>query len=276
MNKLPKCLSDYLLRLEIYDFAMRLHEIGMGCRRMSRAIMEVYNRQVSERTINEWISKQHCPLGNAIGFRKCPELGYVVSGWLGDGDKIYRYNNGHRQYILRLRVTDYDFAKEWGRAAAIVTGKPQPYKPFPIKEDYSKKFGYKRRWGVCFSNVLLFQILSVAKENPWTAYELLELYNYPEATLSGFFDAEGWVTNAPSVFAEHTNYDLLLMMQELANKIGIHSKIYKRKKNKCWKQGYILAIYRKDSVVNFYQKVNFKIRRKRMKLAEVLKNSKWI
>jgi len=116
----------------------------------------------------------------------------------------------------------------------------------------------------------------VAKENPWTAYELLELYNYPEATLSGFFDAEGWVTNAPSVFAEHTNYDLLLMMQELANKIGIHSKIYKRKKNKGWKQGYILAIYRKNSVVNFYQKVNFKIRRKRMKLAEVLKNSKWI
>jgi len=269
-----KYLGDYLLQLEIYNFAMRLRGMNMGCRRIRRAIIEAYNKDVPERTISGWISGRHHPLGNTVRFRKCPELGYVAGGWFGDGSKIYRYNNGHRQYRLTLRVVDYDFAEAWGRAAAIATGKAQPYKPLPIKEDYSKKFGHKPRWQVAFCNVLLFQILD--KNDPWKAYELLELYSYPEATLSGFFDADGWASKKAYVYAENTNYDLLLMMQELAGTINIHSKVYAKKNKGGRRQKYILVIYKKDSVINFYRKVGFKIRRKQAKLINLMRERKWI
>lgn len=243
---------------------MELHEkLNISERHIRRAIIDAFGIECPERTIRGWLDGRH-PLGNCKGFKKCPETAYLTTAFLGDGTTAISYAGGHTKYVLSLRVSDYDFAKYVGYAAAVAVNRKKAYKPIPIKEPY-QRYGRKQRWQIIFCNKLLYEVITASKDEPWIAYEVLELYKYPEYAISGFFDAEESVSQ--DIRAENKNYELLLMIQHLLNNLEVHSKIYQRKDRPGY---YTLVIYRRQAIINFYKKVSLKIRRKQKKLEKLI------
>ncbi|MEM1711867.1 MAG: LAGLIDADG family homing endonuclease, partial [Nitrososphaerota archaeon] len=233
---------------------------GISGRRISRALLEAFGILIREDTIYNWLNKGRSPIGNCVGLRECEELAYSLTAYLGDGTKCIRHYNGHTQYILTLKVTDYDFAEYFGYAVAKVVGREKPYKPIVLNEHHHKRYGCKRRFAVSFCNKAFYELTS---QRPWVLYEFI-LRKYPAVAISGFFDAEGGVWGR-YIGAENKDYELILVVQQLLSDLGVHSTIYYRRDRNI----YALLIYRNDAIIEFYRKISFKIQRKQEKLKKL-------
>ncbi|MEM2083649.1 MAG: LAGLIDADG family homing endonuclease [Nitrososphaerota archaeon] len=269
----------YEIMQKIYEEAIKLHkENNFGGRRISKIIEEKYGIKLHW-TIKGWIYKGKHPLGNSKKVKLCRELAYVIGAWLGDGTLAYYRRRSN--YLIKLKVKDYDFAKEYGRCAGIANGNPVPYRP--IREKHDGKYSVK------FCNVQLFYLLKKSKENPWILMPYIKLF--PAEVCRGFFDSEG----SPSfngkycfVIARNDNLELLKMIAELLKSLGMSTKIYTTKitsKTKIIKgiiarrnvdKTYILYIQKKEGTIKFYKLIGFEIKRKQEKLRQALLALGWI
>ena len=263
-------------RLLLYEEVLRLRQKGLGYKRISKTLEEIYGVRVNSGAICNWISGRHNPLGRCNKIIQSPELAYVIGGWLGDGTLAVDRRNCKHHVILRVK--DFDFATEWGRCLATAFGVKKPYRPVWDKVN--------RRWDVKASSILLYMILSRARKNPWITLPYLE--EYPAEALQGLFDAEGNVDGAfYHIRLRNAEMQLLKLTRHLLRKLDIDSKIY------TWKQqlyvkdpegrkiyrrkqdvAYCLVISRRESIVKFAKKVGFRIRRKQKALEDLLQKYK--
>ncbi len=174
-------IRELLMRNELYQLSRKLHQEGLGYRKIANYIKERYGFHVSVSTIQRWVRNVCNPLGSYRIPERSPELAYVIGAWLGDGTLAKR-EKGY-EYMIRLMVKDYDFAVEWGKALAKAVGRTKAYKPI-----WSKKH---RRWLVSARNYALYFLLSAARNDPFVVHDLLA--DFPGDACRGFFDAEGSV-----------------------------------------------------------------------------------
>jgi len=179
--KTMKKYRDLEERLRLYDEVMRLRRLGLGYKRIARIIEEKYGVSLNPGMICNWVRGIYHPLGRCNRIVEGAGLAYVISAWLGDGELALHRRN--YQYYVKLAVRDYDFAEEWGRRLTEALGRSKPYTP-RWEDDL-------QRWVVKGSNILLYNLLRRAKEDPWIFMPCLE--KYPAEACRGFFDAEGWV-----------------------------------------------------------------------------------
>ena len=260
-------------RLRLYDEALRLRRGGLGYKRISKVLRVKYDTSLNPGAICNWVKGRHHPLRRCNGIIEGPELAYVIGGWLGDGT-LARERNSHKYYV-KLSVKDYDFAEEWGRCLAKVSGRLEPY--VPRWEDALE------RWVVKGSNMLLYSLLRRARENPQILLPYLE--RYPAEACRGFFDAEGSVWRERyQVRVHNTDPRLIELCKQLLEKIGVYCSIHKRRQSKllkCPKTGkryhrnseviLDLAIYGRENILRFAEKVGFTIARKQSELTQLIR-----
>jgi len=260
-------------RLRIYDEVIRLRRAGLGYRRISKVLEAKYGISMNPGAICNWVRGRHNPLRRCNNIVEGPELAYVIGGWLGDGT-LARERNNYKCYV-KLSVKDYDFAEEWGRCLAKASGKLEPYVP-----RWENALG---RWVVKGSNILLYNLLKRARENPRILLPYLE--KYPEEARRGFFDAEGSVWRERyQVRVHNTNPRVIELCKQLLEKTGIYCSIHKRRQSKllkCPKTGkryyrnskvmWDLAIYGRENILRFAEKVGFTIARKQAELMELVR-----
>lgn len=197
-----------------------------------------------------------------------------MGAWFGDGSLALTISKskGTLRPTIVLVVKDKEFAEEWARCAAIINGRPRPYtvhihKYKSCRRRYSKDI---HLYEVDFRNTLLYHILNT--RDPWFIAEVLRLTETLEVvakTLKGFFDAEGDVARR-DIRAYNSNKELLSLIQHFLQLLGIESRIYIHRRTKNQKTHYVLVIYRKQSILLFYQIVNFIIVRKRRRLEQLV------
>ena len=260
-------------RLGLYDEVMRLKRLGLGYRRIARIIDEMYGVSLSPGMICNWVKGRYHPLGRCNRMVEGPGLAYVVGGWLGDG-RLARDRSGYKHWV-RLEVSDYDFAEEWGRRLAEALGRSKPYTP--------RWDDNHQRWVVKGNSILLYNLLKGAKEDPWILMPYL--VKYPEEACRGFFDAEGGANaDKYEVHADNTDLRIIQLFRALLEKIGIQCSIREKryendvfispKTGKCYHRNkpicYRIAIHGKENILRFAEGVGFTIARKRAELGRIL------
>ncbi len=167
-------LEELHHRLELYHHAKKLHEKGLGYKKIKQYLKDVYNSDVPISTIRNWVLDIASPSNRYRIPSRSPELAYVIGGWLGDG-LLSSYRRNY-EYIIRLVVKDYDFAKTWGLAFSKAVKSKYKYKPI-----WSHKLN---RWCVSVRNFYLYKTLKVARENPFVIFEYIR--DFPYDFLRGF------------------------------------------------------------------------------------------
>ena len=267
-----KKYTDLEKRLQIYTRVKRLRDIGLSYDQIQKIIKKEYGTSLSKGVIGSWLRGESHPLGGCNKIIEGPELAYAISGWLGDGG-LACIKSRH-QYIIKLPVSDYDFAKEWGRCLAQALSRSKPYEP---KWDKSHQ-----RWVTQGYSRILYDLLKRAKDDPWILMPYLE--KYPADACRGFFDAEGGAYSSRyRIEAYNTDIRIIEMFKKLLENIGIsanicqkpykdreiktrHHKAYQRKKEVC----HVLTIYGKENILRFAERVGFTIVRKRLELQQIL------
>ena len=179
------------------------------------------------------------------------------------------------KHWVRLEVSDYDFAEEWGRRLAEALGRSKPYTP--------RWDDNHQRWVVKGNSILLYNLLKGAKEDPWILMPYL--VKYPEEACRGFFDAEGGANaDKYEVHADNTDLRIIQLFRALLEKIGIQCSIREKryendvfvspKTGKCYHRNkpicYRIAIHGKENILRFAEGVGFTIARKRAELGRIL------
>jgi len=260
-------------RLGLYDEVMRLKRLGLGYKQISRIIDERYGVRLNPGMICNWVKGRYHPLGKYNRMVEGPGLAYVVGAWLGDGS-LARDRSDYKHWV-RLEVSDYDFAEEWGRRLAEALGRSKPYTP---RWDDSHQ-----RWAVRGSSILLYSLLRRAREDPWILMPYLE--KYPGEACRGFFDAEGSVDiNYYRIRAGNTDPRIIGLFEELLGKLGIGCRTYRCRQKEAFispengkvyrrnsEFGIFLAIYGKDNILRFAERVGFTIARKQAALMELVR-----
>jgi len=259
-------------RILAYYDALKLRQMKWSYKRIAKELRDVYSIRVSPGQVCNWIKTRHNPLRRCGQINNCPELGYVIGAWLGDGSLAID-RKAFKHYI-KLNSKDIEFAQKWGESLAKVTGNLNSYKP--------KWDTYNKRWEVKVSNVLLWMILTLAKEDPWLVYSILE--KYPRLACRGWFDAEGSVNvSGKSIRGTNTDIQQIILFQKLLQKLSIKSNYrprfdegtkftspYSGKICKRRRTNYDLIIRSKRDHLRFAQLVGFSISRKQEKLKELL------
>ena len=260
-------------RLRLYDEALRLRRLGLGYKRIAKAIKEGHGVSLSPGMICNWVKGRYHPLGRCNKIVKGLGLAYAVSAWLGDGT-LARDRRNYKHYV-KLAVSDYDFAEEWGRCLAEALGRSKPYVP--------KWDDDLQRWIVKGSSVLLYDLLKRAKDDPWILMPHLE--EYPAEACRGFFNAEGWVeADYYRIVADNTDSNIIDLFSRLLEKLDINYKIYRCHQNetlvdprtgKLYRRNSefitYLAIYGEENILRFAEKVGFTIARKRLELMKLVR-----
>ena len=259
-------------RILAYYYAIKLREENLSYKRIAKELREVFNFKVSPGEVYNWINGKYNPLQKCGRVNDCPELGYVIAAWLGDGSLAVDKRNC--KYYVELISTSYEFAKRWGECLAKVTEKSEAYRPRWDK--------YNKRWMVRASNVLLWMILTIAKEDPWFSYPVLE--KYPNLACKGWFDAEGSVNvTGRKIVGTNTDLQQIKLIQKLLLKLSIESKWYSRfdkgtefkspRSGKIYKRrrtNYDLVIFGKENHLKYKQLIGFSIPEKQRKLDSLL------
>lgn len=271
--KLVRKFATLPERILAYNYALILRQMKWSYKKIAKELREVYNIRVSPGQVCNWIKGRYNPLRRCGRINDCPELGYVIAAWLGDGSLAI--DNKEFKHIVKLNSKDIEFVQEWGKSLAKVTGIPNPYKP--------KWDKYNKRWEISVSNIILWMILTIAKENPWLVYSILE--KYPESACRGWFDAEGGVNiSGKKIMGTNTDIQQIILFQRLLQKLSINSKYrsrsdegtefvspYSGKLCRRKRTNYDLVIQSKIDHLKFAQMVGFTIPRKQTRLMELLR-----
>ena len=261
-------------RLRIYDEVVRLRGLGLGYKRIAKSIEKKYGVSLNPGMICNWAKGRYHPLGRCNKLVEGPGLAYAISAWLGDG-RLARDRSNY-EYYVKLAVSDYEFAEEWGRCLAEALGRSKPYTPNWDDND--------QRWVVKGSSKLLYDLLRRAKENdPRILMPYLE--KYPAEACRGFFDAEGWINvERYMVAAGSTNPDIINLFKKLLGKLNIECRTHRCRQKEFMispRSGKLyrrnnesiayLAIYGEENILRFAEKVGFTIARKQVELMKLVR-----
>lgn len=107
----------------IYRRALELAEDGLGSVRIARELSRLYPLRIAPGTIAHWIAHNRSPrLRNLLDGLPSPSLSYVIGAAKGDGCSLSKSG------LVKLEVTDRDFAEAFNRAMARIFDRESPNK----------------------------------------------------------------------------------------------------------------------------------------------------
>ena len=215
--------------------------------------------------VSEWINGKHRPYGYVREFdaKPCPELAYVIGVKMGDASTSVGRNNYN--YMIKLRVTDKDFAEEFSRCLSEILKRDSPRVKWHEKT---------HAWHTELSSILLYNLLQQDLKR------LLPIIRHCRrcegAFLRGFFDSEGSISGR-QLTVSNRDLDKLQVVRDLLGGLGIMTtgphlkgergglvsikgKLYHVNKN----QYYVYV--RAESLPAFRDRVGFTINRKKTSL----------
>ena len=255
-----KSFAELSERKEKREIALGLREEGVSERSIAKRI------GLKRSNIRTWFHGSN-PYGsyNQPDLSPSPELSYVIGVIKGDGSL---YHDGKKSYLVRLAVTDYDFALEFSNCLNKVLNKQySPHNRPP------RKINWKETWNVRARSRLLYEFLSQS------LVELNDIVKcYPEQFIRGIFDSEGCVSMHPNshggkyhpeVFISNTDMELLEYTCSLLTSCGIKcsdnlrgGRVRRVERKPC----YSLFLRSQVDIEAFCYKIGFSIKRKQDKL----------
>ncbi len=248
---------------------MELSRQGMRRGEIVRGMRKRFGASLNLATVVNWTENGVSPYGRVHRFEcvPTPELAYVLGVKLGDATQSK--GTWQHNYMIKLLVTDKEFADEFSRCASLVLG----CNPFKVWW-YAKR----RAWCTTVGSIMLYKFL----EGGLSEFKAIAEHSTECAGsfLRGFFDAEGSISER-SLTVSNSGRDLLLYVKKLLTMLGISATgphldqkkgrtvIIKGKPYHSNKNLYHLYI-RASSLLTFQQKVNFSIPRKRDRLSIAL------
>jgi len=261
----------------LYPKVLELASKGQGPVRIAKELSAVYQMSISPGTVRHWIVGDRNPQGgkvrNLFKQEPSPALSYIIGANIGDGCTLTD------DWIVKLEVTDRDFAEAFNSSMAALFSRKTPNKIL------TKRFKVKRlpMYVVRYACKALVELLRLPLR------KLLEIaFRFPRDFLRGFFDAEGHVeVSGTKIFsmrvgATNTNRMLLLRIRRmLKKKLGISSNINRKRpagsvmviRGRTFalrRTSYELIISSRESVEKFAQEVGFGILRKSQKVKDAL------
>lgn len=273
---------DYV---KAYEDVLILRRQGLGYKKIRKKILEIHGIKLSLSTISYWVRSIHSPLNGgmrrfpSIEFLKpCEELSYIIGVGFGDGTALRIKHKRGYEHRIALSANDKEFVEEFAKCIAVVLGR-EPPKSYYVQ--------LRRRYYTKVNDRTLFELLhehQLEKVKPFIEH----CEKCKAKFLRGLFDSEGCISKTIEekvvLKMYNTDHKLLLYVQQLLASLGIEStgphlgtkkgtyfrcpktgKVYRRRKDV-----YYLRI-RTQSLLDFYRKVGFTIRRKQEKLKELLK-----
>lgn len=252
-------------RIQAYNEVLRLRKQGLSFNDIVKEIHRLQGVKIAQRQVVRWVGGHNTPFGkiNKFDEKPTPELAYIIGAMSSDAyQSLQNYNYG-----LWLRVTDYEFACEFGRCLAKVLGKEKPYEPHWRQSE--------QRWVVLGLSILLFKHLGKSWQELKCDIEAGRIC--VASFLRGFYDGEG-SNDGIHLTVHNTDREKLIYVQQLLRRyFGIkatgphlgqgpghhfrdprNGKIYQTKKQ-CYYL-YIPARYQE----RFLGEIGFTIRRKQL------------
>ncbi|MDG6909268.1 MAG: hypothetical protein JRN08_02770 [Nitrososphaerota archaeon] len=264
------------LAATIYPDVLNLAAKGQGPAAISRLLSATHGLSLSPGTVRHWMVGDRKPgviarVRNVFKEEPSPASSYIIGANKGDGCTMTRSG------IVKLEVTDRDFAQEFNLDMARLFSRPSPNKIF-VRHRPDRLPMYI----VKYSCRQLVRFLRQPIE------KLLEFASaFPREFLRGFFDAEGYVAvGVGKVFhlavgAENSNESLLLQTRRLLEIMGIGSRLEPKREAGSVKvirgvqfvmrhASFDLVIGRFGDVRRFAIEVGFSILRKSEKLKDAI------
>ncbi len=249
-------------RVKLYEAVLGFRGKGLRYTEIAREIERVFGVKLDGSQVRIWMLDVAGPYGRVHRFeaKEVPELAYVIGVKLGDATQS---KNWHHNYMIKLLVTDHEFAQEFARCISVI-----------LECNIPRVWWYTKRraWYTEVNSIMLFKFL----KRPFD--ELRRYIDHSNecasAFLKGFFDAEG-SSSGGVVTCSNTNLQLLVYVQwlleshfgvvtngpyEVGQRPGT-KKVIKGKICNVNKQAYNLSFRRKDST-EFARLVGFTIPRK--------------
>jgi intein-encoded DNA endonuclease-like protein len=248
----------------LYRLVLQLRKEGLSYNKIIRKIQSDQGVTLRKSHISEWVNKKHEPFGYVRLFEPtpCPELAYIIGVKFGDASMSVNKNHC---YIIKLRVTDKDFAEEFARCLSMVLKRESPHVRWHEKT---------HAWHVDVASILLQNFLKQRLSKLRPTIEHCDACK--GAFLRGFFDSEGSITGRKLV-VYNGDIDKLKLVRQLLESLGIgttgpHLREsgggVKMIKQKLWhvnKNSYYVYV-RVGSLQGFRDKVRFAIARKQARL----------
>lgn len=191
---------------------MRLAREGLTVTEVTREIDRRLGVRLDSSHIWQWVKGGVSPFGRVQYFepRSIPELAYVIGARVGGGSLS---KNWHHNYIVKLRVTDRDFAVEFARCAGVILN----HRPYGVRWNPKRKM-----WHVEINSIMLYKFLqkAFAEMKPF----LEHCNRCASAFLRGFFDGEG-SSSEGTISCYNTNLNLLRFVQSiLESRFGLEAE----------------------------------------------------
>ena len=200
---------------------------GQGPAGIARRLSAIHQLSISPGTVRHWMVGDRNPRGGKVRnvFRSVPspDLSYVIGANIGDGCTLTD------DWIVKLEVTDQDFAEAFNLSMAALFSRETPNKIVVKRYEGVKRLP---TYVVRYACKELVELLRLPLG--W----LLEIaFKFPREFLRGFFDAEGHVgvsgTKGFYLRVGATNTDRVLLLRvkrELKNELGIDSHLARKRK----------------------------------------------
>ncbi|HEV2389235.1 MAG TPA: LAGLIDADG family homing endonuclease [Nitrososphaerales archaeon] len=198
-------------RDRLYRLVLDLRKDGLSYNQIIERVEAETGVILRKSHISGWINGKHKPFGYVSAFYAKPsaELAYVIGVSLGDAST----SSGHRNYnhMIKLRVIDEEFAKEFARCLGVLLGRTPPRVRWHEKT---------QSWHTELSSLLLMGFLQQDLK------ELVPIMSHCDdcraSFLRGFFDSEGSMSGR-SLTAGNENLELLKLVCELLESLGIET-----------------------------------------------------
>jgi DNA endonuclease len=194
----------------LYHLVVNLRNEGRSYNQIVEDVYAKMGVRLSKSNVSGWVNGRHNPSGSVrvLDASPSPELAYVIGVKMGDASMSV---GGNYQYMIKLRVTDKDFAEEFSRCLSLILGRTSPAVKWHEKT---------HAWHTQVSSLLLRRLLLQP------LIELKSIVNCNDecrgAFLRGFFDSEGNVSGR-SVTASNGDLDKLHLVKEILFELGIHT-----------------------------------------------------
>ena len=255
-------MVDYIdLRKEAYEKTMELRKSGLGWRRISKKLVAM-GYKIPNLTLNGWIYGNHKPRYKEplINDELTKERAYIL-GVIGPGDGYIT----DRKYEIGLSVIDKDFAD---------------YFQYCLENTFRLKTSRSLEAPHGLSNNNFHRVSLYSKKVREYLYKKYEVHfkegswRIPKAVketnlnvigsyLRGFADSQGSVGKRAIALAS-SNFEGMKEIKSLLDLFNIRSTLYKTE------DGFIIAIYGRESLEIFNKEIGFAIKRKSEKLNNLL------
>ena len=198
-------------RERLYRLVLELRKEGLSYNRIIERVKAEHGIALSKSHVSEWINGKHKPFGYVRAFegKPCPELAYVIGVKMGDASTSVGHHNYN--YMIKLRVTDKDFADEFSRCLGVILSRDAPRVKWHEKT---------HAWHTQLSSILLYNLLQ--QDLKRLLPTIRHCRGCEGAFLRGFFDSEGSMYDR-SLTASNENLELLKLVCELLHSIGIQT-----------------------------------------------------